>query len=202
MAALSAFSPYILPEVAGCPTPMIEGATRDGCRRFSEDTWIITTDVTLATVANTQSYAVTPLADTELLAVKTVSIDGAKPISPIPEDTEKRYVQTPGDPTGYWFKDDLLWLFPTPQSAASVVVQAVLRPTITAATVNDKYVEYRDSISAWAKYQLMSMVGQPWSNTQEAEYYYRLYRQVTSEQRVREARGRTSIDLRVRPNFF
>lgn len=202
MANLSAFSPYILPEVAGCPLTMIEGATRDGCRRFSEDTWVITTDVTIATVASTQSYTVAPLTGTEVFAVKTVSIDGAKPINPIAEDTEKRYVQTLGSPNGYWFKDDLLWLYPTPNKVTSAVVQAVLRPTITAATVNDKYVEYRDSISAWAKYQLMSMVGQPWANVQEAEYYYRLYRQVTGEQRVRDARGRTSIDLRVRPNFF
>jgi hypothetical protein len=200
--ALSAFSPYVQPDVAGAPLLMVEDAILDGCRRFALDTWLLTSDVTIPTVAGTQSYTVTAAALTEIIGVKTISIDGASPIEPVPEDTSKRYVQADGDPTCFWFKNSLLWMYPTPESVLSMAVEAIIRPTTAATTVDDKFVEYREAIAAWAKYTLMSMVGQSWSNPQEAEYFYKIYARRVGEEKMRDNTGRVAADLRVRPNFF
>ena len=200
--ALSAFAPYVQPDVDDAPLVLIEDAIRDGCRRFALDTWLFTSDVTIPTVASTQSYTVTAAALTEIIGVKTISIDGATPIEPIPEDTAKRYVQADGTPSGYWFKNDLLWTYPTPDSVVSMAVEAVIRPTQAATTVDDKFVEYREAVAAWAKYSLMSMVGKPWSNPPEAEFFHRVYTQRVGEEKARDNTGRVAVDLRVRPNFF
>lgn len=200
--ALSAFSPYVRPDVDGAPVPLVEDAILDGCRRFALDTWLITSDVTIPTVASTQSYTVTAAALTEILGVKTISIDGATPIEPTQEDTARRYVQASGDPGCFWFKNNLLWVYPTPDSVVSMAVEAVIRPTTAATTVDDKFVEYREAIAAWAKYSLMSMVGKPWSNTQEAEFFYRVYLRRVGEEKIRDNTGRVAAELRVRPNFF
>ena len=200
--ALSAFSPYVRPDVDGAPNPLIEDAILDGCRRFALDTWLITSDVTIPTVASTQSYTVTAAAGTEIIGVKTISIDGATPIEPTQEDTAKRYVQDDGTPNCFWFKNSLLWTYPTPDGVVSMAVEAIVRPTTTATTVDDKFVEYREAIASWAKYSLMSMVGKPWSNTQEAEFFYRVYLRRVGEEKIRDNTGRVNAELRVIPNFF
>lgn len=202
MAAFSSFTPYVQPDVDGAPLVLIEDAIRDGCRRFALDTWLITSDVTIPTVDATQSYTVTAATGMEICGIKTISIDGAAPIEPIQEDTAKRYVQAAGTPTGYWFKNNLLWLYPTPDAVVSLAVEAIIRPTVAATTVDDKFVEYRDAVAAWAKYTLMSMVGKPWSNPPEAEFFHRVYTQWVGEAKARDNTGRSAVDLRVRPNFF
>lgn len=204
MAAFSAFRPYVTPEVPGCPQVMVDDAIRGGCRSFAFDTWAVRYDVpAFNTVNGTQSYVLTPPAQHEIFAVSSAVKDGVYPaLSPAPDRAVVRYVQTPGSPTHFWYSLTSLWLHPTPNVAVNLEVEAVIRPTQAATTVDDQFLEYRDAVAAWSKYKLMLAAGKSWYNPEGARENYALYMKHVGDQRVRSNTGRVAAPLRAVTNFF
>ena len=204
MAAFSAFRPYVMPEVPGCPQIMVDDAIRDACRRFSQDTWLITYDVpAFNTVSGTQSYTLAPPVQHEVFGVKTVVKDGEAPaLAPVPEQTITRYAADDGTPSVYWFKSPALWLHPKPNLVVSLAVEALIRPTQTALTVDDQFVEFREAVAGWAKFKLMTITGKSWYNPGGAKESYAMYTKLVSEERIRQNSGRVSTPLRAVNSFF
>lgn len=190
---------------------MVDDTLIEACRRFSEDTWLVSEDiVAIQTVAATQSYALTPalsgtpaVAICEVFGVKTVVVGGNSPaLTPISEQTIARYDQTPGTPTMYWFKEGRLWLFPTPDAVVQLSVEALTRPLRSTRVVSDLYSEHREPVVSWAKYRLMMTVGMPWSNPDVAVANYKTYQLLISGQRAKGNTGRVASTLRAQTNFF
>ena len=204
MAAFSAFRPYVMPDVPGCPQVMIDDAIRGGCRQFAFDTWAVRYDVpAFNTVDATQSYVLTPPSQHEIFSVAVVVKDGEDPaLSPVIDHASVRYVQTAGSPTFFWYKSTALWLFPTPNVVVNLEVEAVIRPTQAATTVDDQFLEYRDAVAAWAKYKLMMVSGKSWYNPSDAKENYALYMKLMGDQKVRSSNGRVAAPLRAMADFF
>lgn len=193
-----------MPEVPGCPQLMVDDAIREGCRRFSQDTWQITYDVpAFNTVAGTQSYTLAPPAQHEVFGVKTVVKDGSvPPLSPVTEQTAARYAPADGPPSNYWYKTPKLWLHPRPNLVASLAVEVLIRPTQSATTVDDQFAEFREAVTCWAKYKLMLVAGKSWYNPGDAKENYATYVKLASEARMKAASGRVATPLRAVAPFF
>ena len=209
MSTLDQFRPYVQPSVPGCPLVLVDDTVLNACRKFSEDSWLITEDLaTINTVASTQSYTLTPaqmsaLDVAEVFGVKTVIRDGVlSALSPVQEVTAARYVQALGTPTCYWFADGKLYLYPTPDRVYVLTVEALTRPLQTATIVSSKYIEYRDPVTMYAKFVLMDMAGKPWTNPDDARANYAMYAQKSGEQQRKQGTGRVAAPLRVAANFF
>lgn len=204
MAAFSEFRPYVMPDVPGCPQVMVDDAIREGCRRFSQDTWLLTYDVpAFNTVSGTQSYVLTPPSQHEVFGVKTVVKSGeAPPLLPMTEQTLARYAPDDGTPYRYWFKTPSLWLYPTPNLVVALTVEALIRPTQTATTVDNQFVEFREAITCWAKYKLMMVAGKSWYNPNDAKENYATYMKLRGEEKIRQSSGRVATPLRAVANFF
>lgn len=205
MAAFSAFRPYVQPDVPECPLVLVDDAIRDACRALSADTWLFHEDlVTFSTVVGTQSYVLSSaIAGVEVFGVSTIILNGSLPaILPGSYDASRRYAPVDGAASFFWFREGRLWFDARPLAVATVQVDALVRPTIAATTVDDRYVEYRDAISYWAKFKLMQMVGRPWSNPQDAQISYQFYSSLVGDQRIKDGSGRVARPLRTAAPFF
>ncbi len=203
MADFSAFRPYIMPEVPGCPQLLVDDAVREASRQFSLDTWLVTYDVpSFNTVVGTQSYTPTPPAQHEVLAVATVVKNGSTELDPSGESTAAKYAPRDGSPVKFWFKSAKLWFDSVPDSIEPILVEAVIRPTQAATTVDDQYLEYRDIITAYAKAKLMAMAGKSWYSPPDSNAYYIAYTVQVSKQKVRKNSGRSAAPLRAVAPFF
>lgn len=203
MADFAAFRPYVLPEVPGCPLVIVDDAIREACRQFSADTWVITYDVpSFNTVIGTQSYSLSAPVQHEVYTVKVVVMSGSTELSPAPESTAARFIPHSGDPSRFWFKSPKLWLDAVPDKVVSLLVEAVVRPTQAAISVDDQYLEFREAIAHYAKAKLMAMTGKPWFMPDMSNSNYIAYTQITSKQRVRVNAGRVAAPLRMVASFF
>lgn len=202
MATFSQFTPYVMPELPGAPLPMVEDALIDGARELADRTWAFRSIVPVTFVPGTGSYALVPSAADEVIAATAVSIANAYPINPSAPPSDVRLNPTSGAPFEYWVSGQSLVVNPVPTEAASVEVEVATRPIQGATAIPDVFLPYRTAIAMWAKYKLMSMVGQTWSNPEGAvnsmAEFVRQVRLCTYEKNT----GKVAAPLRVQTNFF
>jgi hypothetical protein len=202
MATLDSFRPMIQVELHACPTVTIDAAVIEACRAIANDTWLVRYDVTEYVFAGTPNYTVTAPSGHEVFAVKSIVLDGATVLTPCADSAAKRNIAVTGTPNQYWFVDGELWLYPTPDTSYTVVVDAVIRPLFTATTVDDKFVPLSDAVYAWALSKLKRMDGVLWVDSQGSVLNYRLYKQLVGARRTtRDTSGTVNV-RRVVPHFF
>lgn len=195
--------PLVSIEVSGVPHPVMLHAVREACRNWAQKTWGITETVNVPVAALDDSVSIS-LADTdsEILGVKYVFNTGSRVELEPYGDTEKlKNFGVEGDPRCYEF-DGELKLYPAPKNDLSLAVTVATRPTKTAKVVNDKFYEHEVAISNFAKYRLMSMANQQWTNLEAAAVNYRQYKSLLSEEKLRELKGRTQANIVVKPRAF
>jgi hypothetical protein len=202
MATFSQFTPYVMPELPGAPLPMVEDALVDGARELADRTWAFRAVVPVTFVPGTGSYALVPSAVDEVIAATGVSVGGAYPITPSAPSTNTRLNPAAGTPFEYWVSGQSLMVAPVPEVAVAVEVEVATRPIQGATAIPDVFLPYRTAIAMWAKYKLMSMVGQTWSNPEGAAIsmaeFIRQVRLCTYERNT----GKSAAPLRVQTNFF
>lgn len=195
--------PLVNIEVTGVPYPVMVHAVREACRNWAQKTWSIVETVQVSVQPDDDSYSL-PLAEesSEVLGIKYVFNTEAKlELSPYGEVDKLKNYGTTGEPM--WFEfDDELKLFPTPSKEVNLAVTVATRPTKTATTVSDKFLEHEEAIACFAKYKLMSMANQQWTNYDAAAVSYRQYKSLLSEAKLRELKGKTATNLVVTPRPF
>lgn len=176
---------------------------RDFCTRTK--IWIGTITA-FNTVADTQAYAVTPPANSEVVRFERVKFNGV-PLEPTTEDdldaSNKAWEAQTGTPTHYFSRDGVgLSFFPIPSVVGQVTARASLRPSATADSFPDLLNTHLDHITAGVKAALMLMPMVAWHNAQVGAVYAALYEVGVNAASVSAFHGLTRSKRRTIPQYF
>lgn len=176
---------------------------RDFCTRTK--IWI--GDITaFNTVANTQTYAVTPPSNSEVVRFERVRFNGV-PLEPITENdldaSDSAWETQTGTPTHYFSRDGIgLSFFPIPSLVGQVAARASLRPSAATDSFPDFLNTYLDHITAGVKAALMLMPIVAWHNAQVGATYAAIYEAGVSSASANAFHGLTKARRRPVPQFF
>lgn len=177
----SAFYDYVLPELNGVPTNLVDIYLRKSAIEFCEETSVYVADHDpVSLIKGIAEYDLeTPELETDIVMVKKAWVEHA-PIDYISQDTlNQRMSYWPSDeatrPTAFTQQiQTSIIVYPKPTESVrnGLKMKVVLRPSLTATGVVDwlgsKYVQ---EISDGTKSMLMGMENKPWSSPSgEAKY--------------------------------
>lgn len=198
---LSAYTPYISPDVPGCPEPLIDDAVRVAAIAFCAGSACIRERIAFNTVT-AQDYVVMAPVGGDVVRVYRVMIGDT-----ILQPTRRDDFDEDGDrgqPREYYVEgDNTLRLYPVPDAIYAVVAHVSVKPDRDAATLDDMlFNRYRDDIASGAKAKLMLMANQPWANTSGAELHAAIFNNAIDMAAHRRATGGVSAPLRTRLHVF
>jgi len=173
MAQLSEVYPFVLPELPGCPIPMVDRAIVDSVREICRRTDILRSYQLVSPIGGQKSYQIAPPTGMEVIDIKSVSTTGGN-VYQIPLYTEASSLipiddSIDGETIVYYrvFPQDTLNLYPTPKSGVAfndIRVQYSYQPVITSTTIPDDFVNrWAMCVAARVKYMLMMQPGKEWS---------------------------------------
>ena len=209
--------PLVAPEVLGCPTVMVRQqivkAAVELCRSAKvwegelDDITVVsdTRDYTLVAVIGTTGEGEETVNITAPISeITEVSLDGAPLTGTTLPDLRYRYEDWRseiGTPELYLrMSPTTLSLVPTPTAGGTLGVMVTLRPDLASQTLEDFLVtEYSDILAAGAKYFLMVMLGQKWSNPAMAAYYQEQFYSSIGAASVAASGGNVGAPIRVKP---
>ena len=215
MANFSDWTPEILPDVPGCPDPLIEDSVRDVVIDFCQRTrWLTKVNATAADVTGGAGERVfaTPLLTTGNRVVEAKAawyLD--KPLKLwTPEEAEENLGSTWATQTGepraiVMDRLDTYYVAPSPTvtAAAALKMRLVTAPLPTATTCDDLIRNrWREAIKHGAIARLCSMQNKKWTNPDRAGVSAGIYGGAVASAQLAAARGMTKRTLQVRPVFF
>ena len=172
----STFYPDVLPDLPGAPLPLVDHYLRNATIEFCERSKAWVADLTVIdAVAGQMEYALPLPTGAELVEIKAALYLG-EAITPKTHDyLADKYgdwqVEV-GYPAHYTHQTtDEVLLVPAPTDAATgaLKIKAAVRPSPTAADVEDWfYSRYRLAIAAGCKALMASMTDKPWTNADRA----------------------------------
>lgn len=168
------FHPYVLPDVPGCPEPLLDQALRETAREFCTRTkvWTEWRDPFSAS-GNQRVFEFDADAGSEVVAAVSASVNG-EPYSvfgshKLPAGWQDEANGCVKDHTLIHINSKEFVLYPKPNAGESIVIELALRPTMTATGVGDVvFEEFTESIAWGTKYRLWTKPGRPWTNPQSA----------------------------------
>lgn len=203
VAALSDLYPFVLPDVPGCPTPLVDKAIRNTVIDFCEDTRAWRADLAALDIVTDQAlYTLIPLAETRVITLVYVAHEDY-PLTAKSEDQldrewprlnyayayESHYTEQ-GTPwrqvkdaqATYYYQParHTLRLVPIPDTSkvGALRVRAALKPTPTANTFSQEvFDDYYQVLAAGALYHLQTMPGKDWSDGNAAALNVQRYRE-------------------------
>lgn len=175
MALWSAFYPFVLPEVQGCPTPQIQHALRQATREFCDRSRVwqeraaaLTGDGTTKTFAIT--VPATPLAlGAELVRLERCTVAGDDFAIVSYDDMPPDWLETTEDNslsfTCVQISQSQFRLYGTPDAGDSIVPYLSLQPSVATSTgvADEVFGRYAEAIAAGALKRLWGMAGKVWS---------------------------------------
>ena len=209
---LDDFFAYVLPEVIGCPDPLVRNTIRltaiDFCNRTHA--WTEMSDpITL--VDGTRDYTLVAPADAWAQTVRDVWL-GSRRLKPVSMAQLQEWMpdwQTAAasEPVYYNMAVErgVLSVFPTPANVSDqvLVVRTVFVPTSSATTLpNFLGQDQLETIAAGAKGRLMLMPGQVWSNPELGAYYKQQFDAAVLDTRIEEAHDRVPGSMTVPARSF
>jgi len=197
---LEAFYPHVLPEVPGCPDPLLNSRLIASAAEFCRETlsWNEVQDP-IVLADGVSDYELETPTGAYVESVLSVTI-GSRKLIPAAEGFVG--TSTSVEPVYYNTSDyGVLRVYPTPKSpVSSMLVKVAYTPSIDATDVPDFMKRFVDTISAGAKSQLMMMAA--WLNPQMAGYYRSQFMDGITRARIQDAHGRVVGPLRVKPRAF
>lgn len=203
MKSFDVFYPYILPEVIGCPDPVVDQAISRTAIDFCEKSLILQRDHDPITViANVQDYDFEP--PTGYLVQKIMKAwykqNELVPFTPDQISDAFAYRRkidgvTPNktEPLRIFQKDERTFsLHPWPVETVveAVTMRVALKPTRAATTVDDAiYEDWLEAIVAGALAKLQMSPGKPYSVPNAAVLNQQIYMQKLNEARQKAIRG-------------
>lgn len=199
--ALSAFTQYIMPEVPGCPEPLIDDAVRRAAIEFCSRTRVIRERIAFNTVA-AQDYVTLAPVGGNVGRVYRVMIGDT-----ILEPTRREDFDEDGDtgqPLEYYIEQpNTLRLYPVPDAVYATVAHVAVTPNRDAATLDDVlFTIWRDEIAAGACAILKMMPGKPWHNMDGAALSANLFSAAIDRAAHQRAKGGGTAQLRSRLHTF
>lgn len=202
MATLEAFRPLIQTELPTCPQLLVDRAVRDACRVFALDTWLLSHEYQFDTAAGVPNYSIDAPTDHEAFALVSIVTSTNRTLAPALDNFKARVVPQTGTPSRFMVANKELWLTPTPPAPETLFVSAVVRPTLTANTVDDRCMDYSDAIKHLVMGRLKSMTGQLWSDPVAAKDHFVLYNSFATQYQTDRDRSGIINVRRVVPRFF
>ena len=212
MSAYEDFFPYVVPEVAGCPEPMVVHAIRSTCIEFCEKSLVLTRDHDPITIIeNKVDYDLEPPAGYLAIKVMKAWVNN-QPITPLVPDFVREaavynrlfaeYQQQPNTPQHYLQKEERsisLWPMPDRKIANGLTLRVALKPTRASTTIEDVIFEdYAETIAAGALSRLMTNANRPWQNMEMAAINAVKFNSGLNVARTRALHGHTRSNLSVR----
>lgn len=177
----SGFYDYVLPEVTGVSTDLVDIYLRRAAIEFCEETSVYIADHDpISVIKGIAEYDLeAPEAETDIVVVKKAWIENT-PLDYISQDTlNQRMSYWPSDegsrPVAFTQQTQtsiIIYPKPTEPVKNGIKMKVVLRPTLTAKGIVDwMATKYIQEISDGAKAMLMAMANKPWSMPDGAATY-------------------------------
>lgn len=169
MKALSEFFPRLLPYVPGCSEPLAAQAVLDAAIQFCDDSLVIREPLaSFNTTVGEATYTLTPPASQEISRILKVVVDDTE-LEGVLAEVVGELDDNNAFPTSFFTSrtDSALRLLlgPKPDKVYPVIVTVALKPTRTAATVQDDLFDrWADPIVLGALARIMAVPGQPFTS--------------------------------------
>lgn len=198
-----AFFSLILPEVPGCPDPMLQQQIIMVASHFCTETgvWDEIQDPIRLRAGVVECEIDAPSNESYVARVADVWLNN-RALKP---EQIKVPVIDGMVPTGYHAARErgVITLNGKPEQGDVLVVRAVYAPTPSSKTLPDFLMErYAYAIASGTKARLMAVPGQPWSNPSISAFYRAEYDQAVIDARIDMERDNAVGSLRVRPRSF
>ena len=173
----------ILPDAPGCPRMTVRDRVRDGARQFARESlvWDVEAERRTADSGETEFDLILPR-EGQFWTVTAVEID-EKPVAH-EWDREERIVRLPRGRRG------------------ELVIRVALEPKDGQASLPQALAEWSEAIKDYARYRLMVMPGQEWTQPEMGMAYRRQYDDRVNDARIRKARSHSTQPLRTAPQPF
>ena len=203
---ITEFVPYIAPEVIGCPALLVKAkivqATIEMCKR--SEVWQYDHPDISMTALDT-GFALVPPAGSLVVDILEMNWGDVPLLPKLVSFLKTKYhnwrTET-GDPL-YYVRTvpTTVTAVPAPSVDGTISLRVSLKPTSSITAVEDHlFNDHYETIAAGAKYYLMSMPNQKWSDGNMASYYLKLFNQGIAEAGVDVAQGGVKARIRVTPN--
>jgi hypothetical protein len=208
--AFSAFYDYLMPELPGCTTRMVDLQllliAREMCERAG--VWNDSLSPIDSEAARTDYPLVSPYAKSEVSRVMRLTWGGCLQWSaiepkrdhcPKPEERPRYLAGQP--PFGLNAAMDTIKL--TEQPAGQILIDAQLRPALSATTLPDLLMtQHLETVRMGVLSRLMAMGGKPWSNGPLAGVYVSQYMSALNHGAANAGNGNTRAPMRTARSRF
>lgn len=186
MATTKDFEPYILPDVTGCPLPVVRQALMLAISEFCRKGKAWQADCSAGTTSDGVSlYTIVPPAGAAVCCIESASLGGRELCTDAYTSEARGTIK-------------LIY----PSNGQAIAVKATLEPLITAVTLPDLLLEYIEGLASGAKYRLMIQPGKPWSSPDLAVFHKRMFDEAIGAAFAQQAHGRSVRSLEVKPVRF
>ena len=181
---IDALTPYVLPNVMGCPIPVMEHHVRLSAIDFCNKTrWH--EDECIAVNIGLGRVLLQPDTGLEIISISKVYVDGREVRNKTKQlldsgSTENFYVVV---------SDGELAINPTPVTDVPVRVVVALRPTMDATTISDELNEWRDGIASGAIARIAALPGQAFTNADMSGYHRDQFDEAVKTAKVKKYMG-------------
>lgn len=192
------FSRFILPEVVGCPDPVLHQAIVQTAFELCDETsaWCeLVNDERI--MAGQSVYELPPVSGAIPLRAKDVWINGTK--------VDNGRIGVRSFDIRYDSADEFgsITIRPTPVQDAELAMRVVYAPSMKAATLPDWLLyRYERAISAGTKARLMIMPNTAWTNPQLAVVHRQTFDSSVADARIESAFDRASGSIHIPPIRF
>jgi hypothetical protein len=212
MATWDKWFPDVLPQVPGCPNPVVRHELRRAAQALLTATRAWQENLAPLPVAAGQdevTIAPTTPAQQQIVRIESVWLDGQRlePVTPDELDgaTTDNWGTHTGAPSRYLqLTPGVLTLYPTPAANAitGLLVRVSLCPSDTATTIpDDLALRYSDEIQVGARARLMLYPNKPWSNPQLGITYAQDFNGAIGAAAAKAARAQVRGRIASRPTW-
>ncbi|MCW7556488.1 hypothetical protein NX722_28400 [Endozoicomonas gorgoniicola] len=166
MAELKQFFPSVQPWASGCPDPVVLNAIRESVRLICDEVPVWRVDNTLALIGGITDYEIEVPAGSELVTVESLRQRDSK------------------DLMNLWHLKGNNLVIPVDYTGSKVVLTElvlIVRPSMTATEIPDECLTAISHVAPYgARWQLLDIPGQKWSDPLNAEKNRQLFYQKLS----------------------
>lgn len=193
-------TPYVLPDVLGCPLPLVTRAIVDAASEFcrmSRAAWLRQTHNVAATavVAGMTTLAYTVPAGLAIYAPVAVEIDGC----PKTLISDTCPLNTGSDSIFYSIASPNVTLSGLAAQDQTIKATFAVVPAKVSPTIPDSCSPWLEAIASGAKWRLMTMPQTQWFSGEAATYNEGLFRSGINRARIAANKGFSDVSLRVSP---
>lgn len=197
---LSELSPYVAPDVLGCPGPLVTRALRDSAIEFcrmSRACWLRGTHA-LAPSGDSAALVYTLPTDQRFYAPVQILINGT-PAAAVPDPA---VISTDGRMVSFSIQDSSITYTGLRSTDTQMDATWAIIPKGTAVSIPDSCERWRESIVAGAKWKLMTMTQTQWFSADAASFNEQMFRSGINQARIAASKNFSDVSLRVRPARF